>query len=227
MLRAAAERAGLQLTVDCPPLDRPVFVDPRMWEKVGPQPAVQRGQVHLRRQHRRGPARRGTTAWSLTVADTGIGIPAAELPLVFDRFHRVPGSLARNREGTGIGLALVRELVALHGGSVSVSQRTRRGQHLHRDRPLRQPGRRGRRERPAAPVGGRPRHRRVVGGRRRPPRAAGGAGRRGPDRAGGRRQRRHAHVPDPAALRRSGGCAPAPTARRRWPPSPSSCPTSC
>jgi CheY-like chemotaxis protein/anti-sigma regulatory factor (Ser/Thr protein kinase) len=56
----------------------------------------------------------------LTVSDTGIGIPPAELPLVFDRFHRVPGSPARNREGTGIGLALVRELVALHGGSVTV-----------------------------------------------------------------------------------------------------------
>src|SRR3982751_6849 len=57
----------------------------------------------------------------LTVSDTGVGIPAPELPLVFDRFHRVPGALGRNREGTGIGLALVRELIGLHGGSVSVT----------------------------------------------------------------------------------------------------------
>jgi signal transduction histidine kinase/anti-sigma regulatory factor (Ser/Thr protein kinase)/ActR/RegA family two-component response regulator len=120
VLRAAAERAGLRLTVDCPPLARRVHVDPRMWEKVvlnllsnavkytfvgGIDVAVHGADDGV----------------VLTVSDTGIGIPAEELPLVFDRFHRVPGSLARNREGTGIGLALVRELVALHGGSVTVA----------------------------------------------------------------------------------------------------------
>ncbi|WP_269178897.1 ATP-binding protein [Modestobacter sp. VKM Ac-2979] len=119
VLRAAAERAGLSLTVDCPPLDRRVHVDPRMWEKVVLNllsNAVKYtfvGGIEL-------TLRGGADAVVLTVADTGIGIPAAELPLVFDRFHRVQGSLARNREGTGIGLALVRELVGLHGGTVTV-----------------------------------------------------------------------------------------------------------
>ncbi|WP_036335854.1 ATP-binding protein [Modestobacter caceresii] len=119
VLRAAAERAGLRLTVDCPPLDRRVHVDPRMWEKVVLNllsNAVKYtfvGGIEL-------TMRGGADAVVLTVADTGIGIPAAELPLVFDRFHRVQGSLARNREGTGIGLALVRELVGLHGGTVTV-----------------------------------------------------------------------------------------------------------
>ena len=57
----------------------------------------------------------------LEVADTGVGIPAEELPRVFDRFYRVAGNRGRTHEGSGIGLALVRELVALHGGTVSVA----------------------------------------------------------------------------------------------------------
>src|SRR4051794_21931111 len=126
VLRAAAERAGLQLTVDCPPLGRPVYVDPRMWEKI---------VVNLLSNAVKYTFVGGITVdlrglddgVVLTVADTGIGIPADELPLVFDRFHRVPGSLARNREGTGIGLALVRELVGLHGGSVAVASEPGRG----------------------------------------------------------------------------------------------------
>jgi CheY-like chemotaxis protein/anti-sigma regulatory factor (Ser/Thr protein kinase) len=56
----------------------------------------------------------------LRVSDTGVGIPAAELPALFERFHRVADSPARSREGTGLGLALVRELVGLHGGTVEV-----------------------------------------------------------------------------------------------------------
>jgi PAS domain S-box-containing protein len=54
------------------------------------------------------------------VRDTGIGIPDEQLPKVFERFHRVEGSRGRTQEGSGIGLALVRELVKLHGGNVSV-----------------------------------------------------------------------------------------------------------
>ncbi|MGD0231215.1 MAG: response regulator [Syntrophorhabdales bacterium] len=50
--------------------------------------------------------------------DTGPGIPPVELPLVFERFHRVKGTEGRTHEGSGIGLALVRDLVLLHGGSI-------------------------------------------------------------------------------------------------------------
>jgi len=56
----------------------------------------------------------------LTVRDTGTGIPAHEIPRTFERFHRVEGARARSREGSGIGLALVQELVRLHGGRVRV-----------------------------------------------------------------------------------------------------------
>lgn len=54
----------------------------------------------------------------ITVRDSGPGIPASDLNLVFDRFHR--GRTAGTQPGTGIGLALARELVVLHGGSIAV-----------------------------------------------------------------------------------------------------------
>ena len=63
----------------------------------------------------------------LRVVDTGVGIPEADLPRMFERFHRVKHSRARTHEGTGIGLALVQELARLHGGGVTVTSQEGRG----------------------------------------------------------------------------------------------------
>ena len=63
----------------------------------------------------------------LEVQDTGVGIPAEALPHVFERFHRVVGTRARTHEGSGIGLALVQELVRMHGGRVGVESREDEG----------------------------------------------------------------------------------------------------
>jgi PAS domain S-box-containing protein len=117
--RSATERAGLFLELDCPPLPEPVFVDRDMWEKVvlnllsnAFKFTFEGGiTVALRANGRRA---------ELTVRDTGLGIPAHELPRLFERFHRVEGSRGRTHEGTGIGLALVHELARLHGGTVRV-----------------------------------------------------------------------------------------------------------
>ncbi len=59
-------------------------------------------------------------AVELQVRDTGVGIPEEHREQVFERFHRIESAHARTYEGTGIGLALVQELVRLHGGSVRV-----------------------------------------------------------------------------------------------------------
>ncbi|MGN6331208.1 MAG: SpoIIE family protein phosphatase [Motilibacteraceae bacterium] len=117
--RGAVERVGLTLRVDCPPLSTPVRVDEEMWAKVvlnllsNALKYTLVGGIELRLRQVDGAA-------ELSVQDTGSGIAEAEQPHVFERFRRVPGAVGRTHEGTGIGLALVAELVALHGGSVSV-----------------------------------------------------------------------------------------------------------
>src|SRR5690606_34740893 len=63
----------------------------------------------------------------LAVRDTGSGIPASELPHLFERFRRVPGARSRTHEGTGIGLGLVQELARLHGGTVHVESAVGKG----------------------------------------------------------------------------------------------------
>jgi signal transduction histidine kinase/serine phosphatase RsbU (regulator of sigma subunit)/DNA-binding response OmpR family regulator len=118
--RGAAERAGLRLVVDCPPLTAPVYVDRDSWEKVllnllsNAVKFTFAGEIVVRVRTERGSA-------VLTVADTGVGIAPDEVPKLFERFHRTADARARSHEGTGIGLALVRELVTMHGGAVGVS----------------------------------------------------------------------------------------------------------
>ncbi|MFB9335598.1 ATP-binding response regulator, partial [Actinoplanes octamycinicus] len=119
VFRAAIERTGLHLVVDCPPLPHPVAIDPELWERI-----VTNLISNALKFTFVGTIRVGldadATAVRLTVADTGIGIDAAELPRLFDRFHRVRDARSRSHEGTGIGLALVRELTRLLGGDVEV-----------------------------------------------------------------------------------------------------------
>jgi two-component system, OmpR family, phosphate regulon sensor histidine kinase PhoR len=63
----------------------------------------------------------------LQVADTGEGIPAGELPRVFERFYRVDKARARQTGGTGLGLAIVRHIAEAHGGTVGVDSELGRG----------------------------------------------------------------------------------------------------
>ncbi|MEH2352251.1 ATP-binding protein [Nostoc sp.] len=120
VFRSAVERAGMQLSVNCPSLPAPVYVDREMWEKIvlnllsNAFKFTMAGEIAVSLQ------------WSndrieFAVKDTGIGIPAEEIPHLFERFHRVKGAQGRTFEGSGIGLSLVQELVQMHGGTVDVT----------------------------------------------------------------------------------------------------------
>ncbi|MBP2625304.1 MAG: multi-sensor signal transduction histidine kinase [Firmicutes bacterium] len=63
----------------------------------------------------------------LMVEDSGIGIPATDLPLIFDRFYRVDKARARSAGGTGLGLAIVKFIVEMHGGRIDVKSTINRG----------------------------------------------------------------------------------------------------
>jgi signal transduction histidine kinase len=126
VFRSAVEGAGLQLVVDCSDLGEPVYVDRDMWEKVvlnllsNAFKFTFEGEIGL-------SLALGDNVVELRVHDTGVGIDSMAIDHIFDRFHRVAGARSRSQEGTGIGLALVKELVRLHGGGVSVHSEVDRG----------------------------------------------------------------------------------------------------
>ena len=117
MFRSAVEKAGLTLTIDCPSLPEPVYVDREMWEKI----VLNLLSNALKHTFEGGVAVQ--LSWcgngvELSVADSGVGIPEASLPRLFERFHQIKGTKSRSYLGTGIGLALVHELISLHGGAI-------------------------------------------------------------------------------------------------------------
>jgi signal transduction histidine kinase len=120
VFRSAIEKAGLTLTVSCPALAESIYIDREMWEKIvlnllsNAVKHTASGGITVA-QHQESDCVR------LRVIDTGIGIAEHELPRVFERFHRVQGAWSRSHEGTGIGLALVRELVRALGGEVEIA----------------------------------------------------------------------------------------------------------
>ncbi len=117
--RSAIDRAGLTLHIDAPPLSEPVFVDRTMWETIVLNLLSNAFKFTFEGEISVSLGQQGKAA-ILTVRDTGTGIPPEELPRLFDRFHRVEGAKGRSFEGSGIGLALVKELVAQHGGQIAV-----------------------------------------------------------------------------------------------------------
>jgi PAS domain S-box-containing protein len=116
---SAMKSAGLSFSIECRPIADPVYVDRDMWEKVvlnllsNAYKFTFTGEVALTLKPLDG-------AVELQVRDTGVGMPEEDRERVFERFHRNESTQARTYEGTGIGLALVKELVKLHSGSVRV-----------------------------------------------------------------------------------------------------------
>ena len=122
LFRSSLEKAGLSLVIDCPALPRAAMLDRDMWEKVilnllsNAYKFTYQGGVRVAAR----VAPDGETA-IVEISDTGVGVPADELPRIFDRFHQVEGSQGRSMEGSGIGLALVQEFMRLQRGSVAAA----------------------------------------------------------------------------------------------------------
>ncbi|MFE0250798.1 SpoIIE family protein phosphatase [Streptomyces sp. NPDC059010] len=135
VFRSAFEAAGLTLEVDCPPLSRPVSLDREMWEKIVLNLLSNALKFTFTGGARVQVAAAGDRA-RLTVTDTGTGIPADELPRLFERFYRVRGARSRSHEGSGLGLVLVKDLVEAHGGTVSVDSRVGQGTNVTVDLPF-------------------------------------------------------------------------------------------
>ncbi len=127
-LQSMADLKGLRLETSCDP-DLPALLlgDRKRFEQIltnligNAIRFTSHGgiEVHMRRKD--------AENWTIVVSDTGIGIPAHALEYIFDAFRQVDGSTQREHGGTGLGLALVRRLVHMMGGTVSVESEVGRG----------------------------------------------------------------------------------------------------
>jgi signal transduction histidine kinase len=127
MIQPQAERKGLSVELEIAPDVGMIVSDPQRLRQIllnllsnAVKFTPEGGAIGVR-------ARRGDGAVDLTVWDTGIGISEADQELLFQPFRQIDGRLARRYEGTGLGLALVSQLVALHEGSVSVESAPGKG----------------------------------------------------------------------------------------------------
>jgi len=122
----AIGQAGLKLKIDCENFKEGISVDKSMWEKIvinllsNAFKYTLQGVISL-------TLKPMDNHVELKVSDTGVGIPEPDLQNIFERFYRVKGSRGRTHEGTGIGLALVNELVKIHGGSIQVESKLNQG----------------------------------------------------------------------------------------------------
>ncbi len=119
MFRSAVEKAELTLTLDCGQAPVTVVADADQLEQIilnllsNALKFTREGGITVRVYESAG---RGV----VEVSDTGIGIPESDLDRLFERFHRVEEAWSRSHEGSGIGLALVKELAVLQGGTVTL-----------------------------------------------------------------------------------------------------------
>ncbi|MDQ0135556.1 PAS domain S-box-containing protein [Neorhizobium galegae] len=126
--RSATEQAGLALVIDIAALPQPVYLDRDLWEKIvlnllsNAFKFTFEGEIRISVR-----ASDDMERAEVTIRDTGTGIAAEELPRLFERFHRIEGAKGRSFEGSGIGLALVQELVHLQGGEIRAESRLGEG----------------------------------------------------------------------------------------------------
>lgn len=136
LIRPRFRKKGLELHAELP--DEPAFVqaDPDLFQQVlvnlldnSLKYTPNGGQVRVRLLS-------GPDEVVAVVEDTGVGIPAADLPRIFERFYRVDKARSRKLGGTGLGLAIVKHVVKAHGGRVWAESKQGRGSSFYFSLPV-------------------------------------------------------------------------------------------
>ena len=130
ILAPAAAGKGIRLSCDCSPNLPDVPLDPQRIQQVLTNLTTNaikftpaRGEIHIRVSE--SPA--APDCLQVAVRDTGRGIPADQLDLIFNRLHQARGPADESRSGLGLGLYICQELVCLHGGCIRVASELGRG----------------------------------------------------------------------------------------------------
>lgn len=135
VFRSAVEKAGLRFEVNVTDLGEAVYIDRDMWEKIVFN--LLSNAFKFTFSGTIGVTLRRTNKFArLEITDTGSGIAVEELPRVFERFHRIENSKGRTYEGTGIGLAMIQELVKLHQGKIGVTSALDKGSTFYVEVPF-------------------------------------------------------------------------------------------
>ncbi|GAB3321969.1 hypothetical protein GCM10027299_17120 [Larkinella ripae] len=143
--RITAKSKGIKLVYQPETIPQQLLFDDDKWGKIGYNLLANAlkytdagGTVVISLSASRVPSN-GAERLRLTVSDTGIGIPPDKLPHVFNRFYQVDNSRTRSFEGTGIGLALVKELTDLLQGQVTAESQVGQGTTITVECPVRRP----------------------------------------------------------------------------------------
>ncbi|HUS07380.1 MAG TPA: ATP-binding protein [Bryobacteraceae bacterium] len=129
-MRPMLEKKGIEIQIEAPAAGTDVYCDPEAVHQIlsnlmdnAIKYTPEKGSIRLGAQ----PLRQDAGFVEFYVQDTGAGIPADDLPRLFERFYRVDKARSRELGGTGLGLAIVKHLVKAHGGDVRVDSELHAG----------------------------------------------------------------------------------------------------
>jgi signal transduction histidine kinase len=133
--QSVLEQAGIEFILNLTPINQPVFVNVETWEKIVLNLLSNAFKFTLKGSITVNLIQVADRV-QLSIIDTGVGIADEEQSRIFERFYRVENSGGRSFEGSGIGLALIKELVNIHGGSISFTSKVNQGTCFVVDIPL-------------------------------------------------------------------------------------------